>query len=151
VNTSADCKSVWHPIYASIVVQHLSKVNKWPEDSFLKDETCCLFEYVNKQIVLNWSLCVQFLCNLCFWHNGMDNIKNNIKLARRYGSRQIYLLNIQCCYTVLRLTMLFLSLGFSQCLISLKYKNEIGLGHFRIWDTKLIEIKIFRFRKIGHV
>jgi hypothetical protein len=47
------CHSLWDPIYASIVVHHWSEVKEWPEDGFVKAETCCLFEYVNKQVVLN--------------------------------------------------------------------------------------------------
>jgi hypothetical protein len=43
---------------ASILVHHRTKVNEWPEDGFVKAETCCLFEYVNKQVVLNCSLYV---------------------------------------------------------------------------------------------
>jgi hypothetical protein len=31
----------------------LVKINEWPEDGFVKAETCRLFEYVNKQVLLN--------------------------------------------------------------------------------------------------
>jgi hypothetical protein len=42
---------------ASTVVHHWSKVNKWPEDGFVKAETCRLFEYANNR--LRWTdLCM---------------------------------------------------------------------------------------------
>jgi hypothetical protein len=31
----------------------LVKSDEWPEDGFVKAETCRLFEYVNKQVVLD--------------------------------------------------------------------------------------------------
>jgi hypothetical protein len=44
INSSAFCKTVWDPIYASTVVQNWSKVNEWREDGFVKAETCRIFE-----------------------------------------------------------------------------------------------------------
>jgi hypothetical protein len=56
-------KAILRPFIDCTVVHHWSKINEWPKDGFVKAETRHLFEYVNKQVVLDWSLYVHFPYN----------------------------------------------------------------------------------------